>query len=392
MVQVEQEHRPVAPEAGGIGPRGELPVERCAGEPVDLECHALEVASQIVHLLGGDRLLPGEARQHLREVAVGVGGQDGQHLAQDLDVDVDAGVDPSRQPPVRPLEAGLVDEGVEVTVGLPRGHAAEVLQNTAQCADAGVEALLEVVEVAAVFGGDGLGDVALCDPVHVGGGHVQGRHQRVEHGVHALDQACVVALVTAGIGPVIKPALQRRGDEAVEVAVAPRGHLHELVEAGLDPVEVAQVLVDDGGRGLAPCDGGDVAGGDRHRTGVGVHDLVHSLEDRPELASHPGGVAAIVEPSPGDRVAEGAGLGGQRPDVLADGARQSKGQAAGRRQGEADHGEERPAVPGRALAGRLAISSPTWLCSSTSWSSGSTSSLVVRGSRLPSSLSAPERS
>ena len=66
--------------------------------------------------------------------------------------------------------------------------------------DAGVEVVLDFVEVAVVAVGDLGRDVALGDTVHVLGRYVQRTNHRVQRGIDALHNLAVVALVLAGFG------------------------------------------------------------------------------------------------------------------------------------------------------------------------------------------------
>ena len=66
--------------------------------------------------------------------------------------------------------------------------------------DAGVEVVLDGVEVAVVVVGDLGRDVALGDLVDIVGGDVQRPDDRVERVVHALDDLAVVALMLGGVG------------------------------------------------------------------------------------------------------------------------------------------------------------------------------------------------
>ena len=114
--------------------------------------------------------------------------------------------------------------------------------------DAGVEVVLDFVEVAVVAVGDPGRNVALGDPVHILGRHVQWPDHRIQSGIDAFDDLAVVALVLAGIGARAQLAFHRGfrqhggiDDECIHGVDAG-------VEIVFDFVEVAVVTVRDPGR------------------------------------------------------------------------------------------------------------------------------------------------
>ncbi len=66
--------------------------------------------------------------------------------------------------------------------------------------DAGVQVVLDLVEVAVVVVGDLGRNVALRDPVNVLSGNIERADDRIQRGVYAIDDLTVIALMLGGVG------------------------------------------------------------------------------------------------------------------------------------------------------------------------------------------------
>ena len=69
----------------------------------------------------------------------------------------------------------------------------------AQSVDAGVEIVLEFVEIALILVGDLGGDIALADAIDVLGGHIEGADHGVEGVVDPLHDGAVFAVILGDI-------------------------------------------------------------------------------------------------------------------------------------------------------------------------------------------------
>ena len=158
--------------------------------------------------------------------------------------------------------------------------------------DAGVEVVLDFVEIALVGVGDLGRDVALRDAIHVFGRNVQGPDHGVEGLVDTLDDLAVVALMLGGVGAGGQLAFDRGFYQQAGI-----GHQRgDVVDAGiqvvLDFVEVALVGVGDPGRDIALRDAIHVFGRHVQRPDDRVEGLVHAFDDLAVIALVPGGVGA----------------------------------------------------------------------------------------------------
>ena len=162
--------------------------------------------------------------------------------------------------------------------------------------DAVVQVVLDLVEVAVVVVGDLRRDVALGDPVHILGSHVQRADDGVERLVDAVDDLAEVAADACS---------HRRGWRACRLDCRLDQHVgvgHQrvhVVDAGvqvvLDLVEVAVVLVGDLRRDVALRDPVHVLGSHVQRADHGVERLVDAGDDLLVPALELFGVAARCE-------------------------------------------------------------------------------------------------
>ena len=158
--------------------------------------------------------------------------------------------------------------------------------------DAGVEVVLQNIEVAVV----GVGDLGRnCSPgdlFDIVSGYIQGSNHRVQAIVHALDDLAEVALVLGSVGACGQLAIygglrqqNRIGDQRVD-------GLDAGVEVVLQNIEVAVVGVGDLGRNVAPADPIDIIRGYIQRPNHRVQAIVHALHDLAIVALMLRGVGA----------------------------------------------------------------------------------------------------
>ena len=108
-------------------------------------------------------------------------------------------------------------------------------------ADAVVQVVLDLVEIAVVIVGNLRRDIALGNAVHVFGGHIQGSDHCVQRAVDAFNDLAVFALVLRGVGARRQFAFHRRLHQNADVrrhALQSRGDavdglLHLLVIAAV---------------------------------------------------------------------------------------------------------------------------------------------------------------
>ncbi len=132
--------------------------------------------------------------------------------------------------------------------------------------DAGVQVVLDLVEVAVVVVGDLGRNVALGDAVDVLGRNIERADDRVQRGVYALNDFAVVALMLGGVGASGQLAFDGGLRQQTGVGDQRVNGVDAGVQVVLDLVEVAVVVVGDLGRNVALGDPVHVLGGDIKRT------------------------------------------------------------------------------------------------------------------------------
>ena len=145
--------------------------------------------------------------------------------------------------------------------------------------DAGVEVVLDGVEVAVVGVGDLGGNVAPADAIHVIGGHIQRADDRVQRVVYALHDLAIVALVLAGVGAGGQFAVHRRFYQHAGIGNQRVDRVDAGVQVVLDGVEVAVVRVGDLGGNVALADSIHVVGSHVQRTDHRVQNVVDAAHD-----------------------------------------------------------------------------------------------------------------
>ena len=193
--------------------------------------------------------------------------------------------------------AGGVRPHAQVAVHGTPCEEAGVLHQAVDGVYAGVEALLQRVEVARVVGGDPLRDVAARDLGHVRCGLAHRAEDPIQGPVHALDHLAEIALVASGVGSRLELALDAGLGEPVGVAKEGVHRVDAAVEALLDGVEVAAVLVFNPGRDVAEGEFEEVVRGGRERPEHRVQGVVHPLDHLAEVALVAGWVGAGLEPA-----------------------------------------------------------------------------------------------
>ncbi len=158
--------------------------------------------------------------------------------------------------------------------------------------DAGVEVVLEDVEIAVVVVGDLRGDVTLGDLVDIIGGDVQRPNHRIERVVDALDDLAEVAMVLRCVGSCGELAIDSGFAQHVGVRHKRVHRVDAGVEVVLEDVEIAVVVVGDLGRDVALGDLIDVVGGHVQRPNHRIERLVDALDDLAEVALMLGGIGA----------------------------------------------------------------------------------------------------
>ena len=186
------------------------------------------------------------------------------------------------------LEVALVLARVRASGELPvhrgRGEHRGVGDECVDRLDAGIEVVLDGVEVTVVVVGNLRGDIALADVVDVVRGDIQRTDDRVQGVVDAFDDLLEVALVLARVRaggelPVHRGRGEHRGvvDERVD-------RLDAGIEVVLDGVEVTIVVVSDLRRDIALADAVDVVRGDAERPDDRVEGVVDAFDDLAEVA------------------------------------------------------------------------------------------------------------
>ena len=145
--------------------------------------------------------------------------------------------------------------------------------------DAGVEVVLQNVEVAVVGVGDLGRNIAPADPVHIVGGHVQWADDRVQRVVHALHDLAEVALMLGSVSAGGQLPVHRRLDQQPRVCHQRVDRVDAGVEVVLQNVEVAVVAVRDLGRNVAPADAIDVIRRYIQRCNHGVENAVYAAHN-----------------------------------------------------------------------------------------------------------------
>ena len=219
---------------------------------------------------------------------------------------------PSTIVPEVALVPGRVGAGRELTLHRGRGERAGVLDQRVDRVDAGVEVVLQRIEVAVVALGDLRGDRSLGDPVHIVGGHVERDDDRVQGRVHALDDGAEVALVPGRVGARRELAFDRRVRERLRVGDQQIHRVDAGVEVVFEGVEVAVVAVRDLGRDRPLGDPVHVVGGHVERTDDGVERGVDAFDDAAEVAAVLGGVGAGRELAFDRRARERLRIGDQQ--------------------------------------------------------------------------------
>ena len=146
-----------------------------------------------------------------------------------------------------------------------------------------VEVDLDLVEVTVVLGGDLLRDIPLADPVHVGGGHVQGTDDGVQGVVEPGHDPAEIPQVFVGVDP--GGELPFRGGAGLQVGVGDQGVdvVDATVEMEFDLVEVAMVLSGDLLGNIPPGDPVHVVGGHVQRGDDGIQSPVEPQNDFPKI-------------------------------------------------------------------------------------------------------------
>ena len=230
--------------------------------------------------------VPGRLALHARaQVVVGQALQHRRRLVDGGDDGVERGVDAFDDLAEVALVPGRVGAGRELTRHRGRRERAGVLDQRVDRVDAGVEVLLQRIEVAVVVLGDLRGDRALGDPVHIVGGHVERDDDRVERRVDALDDRAEVALVPGRVGAGRELALHRRVREHLGVGDQQIHRVDAGIEVLFEGVEVAVVAVRDLGRDRPLGDPVHVVGGHVERTDDGVERRVDAFDDAAEVAA-----------------------------------------------------------------------------------------------------------
>ena len=145
--------------------------------------------------------------------------------------------------------------------------------------DAGVQVVLDLVEVAVVVIGDPGRNVALRDPVNILGRDIERANDRVQRGVDAFDDFAEVALVLAGVGARGQLALDGGLRQNTGVGDQRVHGIDAGVQVVLDLVEVAVVVVGDPGRNVAFRNPVHILRRNIERTNDRIQRGVDSLDD-----------------------------------------------------------------------------------------------------------------
>ena len=295
---------------GGVGAGGQAPLDGGGGEHLGIGDEGVDVVDAAVEVV-----------LDLVEVAVVAVGDAGRDVALGDAVDVLGGhvegpddrvegvVDALDDAEVVALVAAGVGAGGQAPVDGGGGEHLGVCDERVDGVDAGVEVVLDLVEVAVVAVGDAGRDVALGDAVDVLGGHVEGPDDRVEGVVDALDDAEVVALVLGGVGAGCELALHGGHAEHVGVCDERVDGVDAAVEVVLDGVEVTVVGVGDLRGDVSLGDAIDVVGGHVEGPDHRIEAVVDALDDLLVVALVLAGVGAGGELALDRRHREHLGVG-----------------------------------------------------------------------------------
>ena len=158
--------------------------------------------------------------------------------------------------------------------------------------DAGVQVVLDLVEVAVVVVGDPGWNVALGDAVDILGRNIERADDRVQRGVDAFNDLSEVALVLGGIGACGQLAFDGGLRQHAGVGDQRVHGIDAGVQVVLDLVEVAVVVVGDPRRNVAFGDPVHILGRDIQRADDRVQRGIHAFDDFAEVALMLAGVGA----------------------------------------------------------------------------------------------------
>ena len=142
-----------------------------------------------------------------------------------------------KQGGIRPL--------VELAVGCALDDDVGLRQQVGHHLDHGIEVALDDVVLALVLGGDGGGNDALGNFVHIVSRHVHRIHDIGDGLVDARDQLVPAAHKQGGVGTLVELAVGCALDDDVGLRQQVGHHLDHVVKVALDDVEVAVVVVGD---------------------------------------------------------------------------------------------------------------------------------------------------
>ena len=227
-----------------------------------------------------------------RQVTACHSAHDGAHFVDGNDDRFQGGVDALDDLAEVPVVLGCI--GAHRELALHRGLREQVGIGH-QCidgVDAGVEVVLQRVEIAVVGVGDLGGNGAARDVVHVLGGHVERANDRVQRVVDALHDLAEIALVLGGVGAGGQLALDGGLGQHARIGHQCIDGVDAGVEVVLQRVEIAVVGVGDLGGNGAARDVVHVLGGHVERANDRVQRVVDALHDLAEIALVLGGVGA----------------------------------------------------------------------------------------------------
>ena len=182
--------------------------------------------------------------------------------------------------------------------------------------DAGVEVVLDFVEVPVIGVGDPGGDIPLGDPVHVLGRHIQRADDRIETVVDTNDDRLVLALMFPGVGPDGQLAFDCRLSEHLGIEYQRIDVVDGIVQVELDLVEIAVVGIGDLGGDVSLADPVYILCGHVQGADDGIQRFVDACYDLLEIPLMFGGIGAGGQLAFDGGLGQHVGVGDQGVDVV----------------------------------------------------------------------------
>ena len=199
---------------GGVGAGGQAPLGGGHGQHLRVGHEGLQVRAHLLDRVVDEGLLAREPLEFGLEVAAPELGDAGHRLLLHGDVAGHHVVHALGHGAVDALEALGVDRHVDVAQVVLVAHLVHVGHQAVQGADAEVQVVLDLVEVALVGLGDQRRDVALRDPVDVARGHVERVDDGIQHLVDADEDPALIAADPGQVCPLVQaPGLDGLGQE-----------------------------------------------------------------------------------------------------------------------------------------------------------------------------------